>query len=540
MENSYRLSNELLDGKFKPATTEVLIDGAMTNRRMSAVDAKIIRACVSKMQKKHSNLKIQEIESRALEELKEEFVKNNIPIEGEFDPFKGEFVFEKKHEIRDVAISQKAREILKNEIDTEYEFHVDEIAELTAIGSNNVSYIRQRLKQLQVKSAYEIEEYFVDESFSSIEKEMVDVVLVPTIRTRRGKVKFEVNSSAIPYLFALSRNYTKSENLAIARLTSNYAIIFYEHLKKIYKIQENIRYSFEQLQSKFGTNYKRYAEFKKNILNEVIRNINEKTSMYVELKEYKEGRKVVGIGFAITLENADAKPLSYEDTLARYVTASKFFASNQKMTLVEYKEEKEHVKALIERKALPGMEIIVPAFKANQEALEETESFLEAYQLGDVFEIDWMRLTLRRSSDNSFVAPSAPEALKVLKAQYMQSEEVETEPVESSYSSLSLFEPSLEAAEYFSRKITERNPHAKVDAQKWASDFEKTVETYGIEVVYQVIDWLFGKEGEFYLQHINSAAKFAAKFEDLLHKVNVTSRKSAGYQGNIFDLYEGK
>jgi plasmid replication initiation protein len=526
MNESYRLSNELLESS------------VITKQRMSAVDAKIIRACVSKMQKKYSGLRIQDIESQALEELKDYFSSKGISVEGHFDDFKGEFIFSEKNELRDLALVQRSREILKNTIDTEYEFDVEEISELTAISSNNVAYIRQRLQMMQVKSAYEIKEYSVNSTFSEVEEEFVDVVLIPTIRTRRGKVKFEVNPNAIPYLFALSRNYTKSENLAIARLNSNYAIIFYEQMKKIYKIQKNIRYSFEELQSRFGTRYKRYAEFKKNILSDVIRNVNQNTSMYVELIEDKQGRKVVGIGFSITLDDYDMKTLSREELLARYIVSSKYF-SNQNMSIVEYKEEKERVKKLIETGNMPGIEIILPAFEENRKALIAIEKFLQTYQFSDVFEIDWMYLSVKRLHDNSYIAQNAVEAFCILQEQYLP-EETGTLQISEKQQTLEIFSEELDLSRYFIEKLKNINPKSEVDENEYATKLKKSVEHYGSETCFQVVDWLFSKQGSFDLQHINSADKLSKKFDTLVHKmhVNRSSERSNAYQGNIFDIYE--
>lgn len=125
-------------------------------------------------------------------------------------------------------MSQETRKFIKDTITTEYEFDISEIIKLTGVSSNNAYYLRKRLTHLQYKEAMRVVEYTVDADYENVEQEIVDIVLIPTIRTKRGSVAFEINRSATPYFFALTKNFTQLSLAYIRNFTSNYSLRLYE------------------------------------------------------------------------------------------------------------------------------------------------------------------------------------------------------------------------------------------------------------------------------------------------------------------------
>lgn len=87
--------------------------------------------------------------------------------------------------------------------------------------------------------------------------------------------------------------------------------------KMIRKIQHNVSYTIEEMQQKFGTNYKEHRFFKAQILKIAINEINEKSDIFVELIEHKKSKVVDKISFRVTqksMEEGDNIEESAENT----------------------------------------------------------------------------------------------------------------------------------------------------------------------------------------------------------------------------------
>ena len=74
-------------------------------------------------------------------------------------------------------------------------------------------------------------------------------------------------------------------------------------VRSIMRVQENMNlnyYPIDELQTLFGVSYARYRDFKKAVLLVAIREINKAGAIFVEMKEHKEGRKVVAVSFRVS------------------------------------------------------------------------------------------------------------------------------------------------------------------------------------------------------------------------------------------------
>ena len=118
-----------------------------------------------------------------------------------------------------------------------------------------------------------------------------------------GTVSFRFADAIIPMLVELERNFTTYEIKQVAELSSSYAMRLYEffiqHLdKKTGKGWLDI--SLDDLRFRFGllpTEYKRMCDFKRDVLELSLKQINTKTDLSATYTQRKQGRVIVGFRF---------------------------------------------------------------------------------------------------------------------------------------------------------------------------------------------------------------------------------------------------
>ena len=116
-------------------------------------------------------------------------------------------------------------------------------------------------------------------------------------------VKFMFADAIIPLLVELEKRFTTYEIEQVAQLSSSYAMRLYEffmqHLdKKTGKGWLDI--SLDDLRFRFGllpTEYKRMCDFKRDVLELSLKQINTKTNLSATYTQRKQGRVIVGFRF---------------------------------------------------------------------------------------------------------------------------------------------------------------------------------------------------------------------------------------------------
>jgi hypothetical protein len=495
-----------------------------SSQGMSAYDAKIIRACVSSLQSTHKSLRIEDYEVRAAKELEPFFKEKGVPCEYTISE-KGVPEFKEKNDARDIMIAETARNILRKDTPLSFSFEVDEMAKMLDIKTEDVKYLRRRLKKMQIKSAYSVAELYVNRQTMEIEEEIHDIILVPTITTRRGMIVFEINPKAAPYLIALSKNYTEGEMSTIAMLKKHDGIVLLEQLLKIRKIQDRVRFSLLELYAIFGKqNYKQYAAFKRDILKKAIQDIEENTSYRVEIIEVKDGKKVVSVGFSF-YDSAPKESGSSKENLISYIVAMKYF-KKQSMTHSEMEEERAKVRRLLGSGNFVGQEAIEINFNASTACLHEAETLIREHELTSDYAVDWNLFSIKKG--NSFLADNAPAALQILKTICQNKKEHESK--NQSYIDFDNFDNGSDELEefhefndnigmelniYINKKFRSINAALPAAYMSIDSLIGSTCEKHGKEAIKEVADWLIG-EGISFFQDLDTPEKFIQNFERLL------------------------
>lgn len=131
-----------------------------------------------------------------------------------------------------------------------------------------------------------------------------------------AEVRFMFANAIIPMLVELERNFTTYEISQVANLQSRYAMRLYEFLIR-FKTSKILKISLEDLRFRFGLlehEYSRMSDFKKDVLDLAVKQINEHTDIAVKYEQQKKGRNIVG--FIFTFKYKD-KPKQAQKQLER-------------------------------------------------------------------------------------------------------------------------------------------------------------------------------------------------------------------------------
>ena len=134
---------------------------------------------------------------------------------------------------------------------------------------------------------------------------------------KEAVVEVEFSQKLMPYLIELKEQFTTYYIANVMQLKSSYSIRIFELLKQYEKLGKR-KIDLEEFRQLVGTrevdkngeiikeDYPLYANFKSRVIITAQKELKQKTDIYFNFKEIKEGRKVVAIEFEI-LENTKNK-----------------------------------------------------------------------------------------------------------------------------------------------------------------------------------------------------------------------------------------
>lgn len=121
----------------------------------------------------------------------------------------------------------------------------------------------------------------------------------PTFFYRSGIVRLKLDEDLKPYLIGLENRYTQYELENILAMQSKYGIRLFE-LCKSFESQGFFEKTLEEFRAIFAvTGYGRWAEFKRNVLDMAVSEINRLTDVNVTWKAKMRGRAVYSIIFCV-------------------------------------------------------------------------------------------------------------------------------------------------------------------------------------------------------------------------------------------------
>lgn len=124
--------------------------------------------------------------------------------------------------------------------------------------------------------------------------------------TGTGIIEFELTQHILPHLFHLKENFTSFGLAAALRLTSKYAKRIYPLCSQWKDLGETKKYDIQDfkktlglLDAKGNEKLKLFKDFRVNVLDVSVKQINEHTELHISYKLEKVGRSVKNIVFTV-------------------------------------------------------------------------------------------------------------------------------------------------------------------------------------------------------------------------------------------------
>jgi plasmid replication initiation protein len=199
------------------------------------------------------------------------------------------------------AVASKVR-ITDTEF-TEYTFHMKELAELLELNQKGYyAEVRKVIRSLQ-KQVFTI----IDTTGGEIKSKDLNWFYRAEYNETKNTVSLKFAEDLKPFLLQLKENFTSYQLTNVIKLNSSYTLRLYEILKsKVFKKEFII--SLSELYRMILNQYKRYTDFKKNVLERCKKEVKEKTDITFDYEEIKTGRKVTSIKFIISSNKPVSKP----------------------------------------------------------------------------------------------------------------------------------------------------------------------------------------------------------------------------------------
>ena len=129
--------------------------------------------------------------------------------------------------------------------------------------------------------------------------ELIQTHWLETIIYRENSVVFGLNAYLKPFLLQLQNLFLYLNSQQIMKMKSQYSGCIYVLLKYYYELNKatEIRFTLKELLDLLGCSYKKYFDFKVNVLDMLEKDINKNTDMQINYLPEKVGRKVEYIKF---------------------------------------------------------------------------------------------------------------------------------------------------------------------------------------------------------------------------------------------------
>lgn len=125
------------------------------------------------------------------------------------------------------------------------------------------------------------------------------------IQHRTGKIAVRFDEEMRPFLLELQERYTQFELRYTLAMRSKYSVRLYEILKSYTEMakDEPIKFTVERFKNLVGTEYDRWVDVKRKVIEVALKEINEYTDLFVTYEAKKKGRAYTKISFTITVED---------------------------------------------------------------------------------------------------------------------------------------------------------------------------------------------------------------------------------------------
>jgi len=181
-----------------------------------------------------------------------------------------------------------------------------------------VDYFKRVLRRMEKKVMFEVdierylktmEELGYKNLVSNLKKKQKDIsyfgiaTILQIVMTKDGKLEIIFSPYVSPLIFELKKRFTLYDFEEVLKLNSRSSIIMYRLLKEKLGLKFNsFQLTLEEIRHLFDLNEKTQAsDIKNKYLDPAVKEINEKTSLRVEMRPIRRGRggKIIGFHFKV-------------------------------------------------------------------------------------------------------------------------------------------------------------------------------------------------------------------------------------------------
>jgi len=180
-----------------------------------------------------------------------------------------------------------------------YEFKISEFCDFCGITYNGKNYLDI---QKSLKGLADISYWVENQTSTEIEIDLLRWIDTVKIKEGSGVVAIKLHDMMKPYLLQLKEYFTTYSLYYTIAMKSKYAIRLYELLKSYQNLKEK-ELNIEKLKYKLMvTHYKKWFDFKRNVIDIAIKEINLLSDINVTYELKKEGKQFISILFFISLK----------------------------------------------------------------------------------------------------------------------------------------------------------------------------------------------------------------------------------------------
>lgn len=166
----------------------------------------------------------------------------------------------------------------------------------------NYEYIKQGLKKLRDKSFWLINEDGNEDLIGWIDK--------VRINKGTGKIKVKLDERLQKFVIGLQENYFQYSLLSTLPMQSRYSFLLFELLKSYAYTKKHI-FDIDDLKTRLSAQqYVNFKDFRKNVLELAVREINRYTDIETSWTPIFKGRKVIQVQFDIKPRSPMAQVLA--------------------------------------------------------------------------------------------------------------------------------------------------------------------------------------------------------------------------------------
>lgn len=181
--------------------------------------------------------------------------------------------------------------------DTKLEFNMTEFCKACGIGGNRPSDMYKHLKE-SIKALADRSDWLQKEDGrEQLVRIIADVELDPK---NTNKVFLTIHPLMAPYLFKLKKNFTRVPLFEILKMKSKYGMTLISLLRSDLYRGPIIRYGVNEFKAKMdATHFDNISSLKRRVIEPAMKDIENWTSLKVEVRYEKKGRSISHVVFYI-------------------------------------------------------------------------------------------------------------------------------------------------------------------------------------------------------------------------------------------------